>query len=194
MRASFAGLCLVCTVLPAAAEDHDLLYFSAAPDYLGAGWMHARRSLDRSGTVFAVEVGSSMQGTPRAALAAGWRLVEGRLVATFMAGLEAGMAVGEAGVVMRPLAAVDLWWDAADWMASTRVKATPDYTDWRVAAGFRPAQGYPWFGPELSSHGGPMRIGFHATGFNLPGGAQARLSAGYCDDGVFGELSLWRRF
>ena len=187
MRAHVCALCVSLAAIPANAGDSDLLFVSISSDYLGAGWMRAPRGLDRTGPVFGAEVGTSMEGTPWVLAAAGWRLVEGRLVATLTAG-------AEAGEVVRPLAVADLWWDEGRFMATARAKATPDYADWRVAAGLRPDAGWPWLGLELSAHDGPLRVGFHVTGVDLPGGTKARVSAGLVEDGVYGELSLWRRF
>lgn len=39
-----------------------------------------------------------------------------------------------------------------------------------------------------------LRLGEHATGVALPGGFEARVSAGWSAGGAYGKLSLWRRF
>lgn len=190
MRAGIWAFCGLLAAAPACAGERNLLYFSAAPDYLGAGWMRAPRGLDLSGPVFGAEVGTSFEGSFRAMLAGGWRQVHGRLVATLVAGAEADTE----GVQARPLVAADLWWDDRGFMAAGFAKLTEDYADWRLAAGYRVSTRWPWIGPEVSARDGPPRIGLQATGISLPFSAQARLSAGAGEDEAFAEIALWRRF
>jgi hypothetical protein len=193
MRPStLAATLLLLSAPPATAgEATGLLFLSAeAPPgggYGGIGWMAAPLGLDRSGPVLSVEAGRSLAGRWGMSAMAGWRLSRGRVTATVLGGAEVG---GSA----RPKASADVWWDDAGWMATARAQATPDYLSWRAAAGLRPAEGMPWIGPELSSTGGGLRLGAHATGVALPGGFEARVSAGWSAGGAYGELSLWRRF
>lgn len=178
---------LVWTISVNAGERH-LIYFTLAPDYVGAGFQRAFSGIDATGPLIGLEVGSSMNGHLRGQVSGGWRLVHGRLVATFAGGLEFGDR-------LRPLGDVDVWWDRGRLMAKARAKVTEDYVDWRVALGARRLEASgAWYGPELLSHGGKPRYGVHATGIALPGRVRGRISGGYEGGGVYGEISFWRRF
>ncbi len=189
--------CFVVAALPLAAapgvagEATDLftLYAETAPGgaYGGSGWMTAPRGLDASGPVLSIEVGRSLGDAWGGSALGGWRLSSGRVIATALGGVEIGRSV-------RPKASADLWWDDAGWMATARAQATPAAAAWRVATGWKPMESLPWLGPELSSVGDGLRIGAHATGVGLPGGFEARTSAGWSAEGGYAEISLWRRF
>lgn len=192
MRAVPLAIC--CLLVPASApagDATDLLFFSAdlhrGEGYGGAGWMHAPSGLDADGLVFAAEIGRPYGGDPRAAALAGLRFVSGRVIATGLAGIEAGPEV-------RPVASADLWWDEAGLMASARVQASPAYVSARAAFGWRPLESWPWLGPEFGWADQAPRLGLHATGLRLPYGFEARTSAGWLPGGAYGEVSLWRRF
>ncbi|WP_162901587.1 hypothetical protein [Breoghania sp. L-A4] len=187
MRARLAALGLACAVQPAAAQDLNLVYFSTEPDFAGAGWTHAPLGLGASGPIGSLELGGTFDGTPVISLTLGWRMVAGRLVATLTGGAE---ITGD----ITPLGSLDLWWDRDALMAAGSFEATPDYVDWRVATGWRPQEGWPWIGPEVSAADGPARFGLHATNIPLPFGAEGRASVAFSDIETYWELSLWRRF
>lgn len=155
--------------------------------YGGLGWLMAPAGLDRSGPAVSVEIGRSLAREMRVAAVAGWRVTAHRITMTLLGGLEAGRTV-------RPVASADVWWNERQWMATGRLQATNDYTSWRLAAGYKAADDLPWIGPEISSAGDEPRFGAHVTAIRLPGGVEARVSAGWSYRDRFGELSLWRRF
>ncbi len=185
----------------ARAEDAtDLLFFSGdlmtARSYGGVGWLHAASGLDFSGPVFSAELGRPEISLGYGQATAGWRFVQSGVWVTLLAGVELDP---ENVPVLSPLASADLWWEPVKgWMTTAQVQATPEYVSWRAAVGLKPADGWPWIGPEAGSNAGEPRVGLHATGLRLPGGFEARVSAGvawWCGrSGPYGELSVWRRF
>jgi hypothetical protein len=181
-------------------ESTDLLFFSAdlmaRRDYAGIGWLHAASGLDFTGPVFAAELGRQQDGSAYGQATAGWRFAENGVWATLMGGLEIEPKYAPAA---RPFGSFDLWWEpASGWMANGQFQGTPDYVSWRVAAGLRLADDWPWIGPEVASSAGEPRAGLHATGLRLGGGFEARVSAGVSwqcgQSGRYGEFSIWRRF
>lgn len=183
-----------------AEEATDLLFFSGdlmtARSYGGVGWLHAASGLDFSGPVFSAELGRPELGLGYGQAAAGWRFVQSGVYLTLLAGVEVDP---EDAPVLNPLASADLWWEPAkDWMTSAQIQATPEYVSWRAAVGLRPADNWPWIGPEAGSDAGEPRAGLHATGLRLTGGFEARVSVGvawWCGrPGPYGEISVWRRF
>jgi Cellulose biosynthesis protein BcsS len=181
-------------------EATDLLFFSgdlmARRDYAGIGWLHAASGLDLSGPVFSAELGRQQDGAAYGQAVAGWRFVAYGVWATVMGGAEIEPNFAPA---WRPLASADLWWEPAPaWMAAAQFQATPDYVSWRVAVGLKPAENWPWIGPEAGASATEPRAGLHVTGLRLAGGFEARVSAGISwqcgQSGRYGELSIWRRF
>jgi Cellulose biosynthesis protein BcsS len=200
-------LALLCTLAlmassPSAWSDEatDLLFFSgdlmARRDYAGVGWLHAASGLDFSGPVLSAELGRQQDGAAYGQAMAGWRFVAYGVSATFMGGAE---IEPEYAPVWRPLASADLWWEPAPaWMAAALFQATPDYVSWRLAVGLKPAENWPWVGPEAGASAEEPRVGLHVTGVRLAGGFEARASVGISwqcgQTGPYGELSIWRRF
>jgi hypothetical protein len=188
--------------IPAARgeEAKDLLFFSgdlmSGRSFAGGGWLHAASGLDLSGPVFAVELGRQQFNQAYGQASAGWRFSQPGFSMTFVGGAE--LAPRDAPGV-RPLALADLWWEPArGWMTSAQFQTTPAYVSWRVAAGLRPAESWPWIGPEAAASTGELRAGLHATGLRLGGGFEARVSTGVSwwrgRGGAYGELGVWRRF
>jgi Cellulose biosynthesis protein BcsS len=178
----------------------DLLFFSAdlmsERNYAGVGWLHAAYGLDLSGPVFSAELGRTQWNSADGQVAVGWRFVESRVWLTLLGGVE---AVSQSAPSIKPVGSVDFWWEpSAGWMASAQVQAATDYVSWRVAVGLKAQEDWPWIGPEARSSASAPRLGAHATGLELPGGLEARVSAGisWRRDyvGPYGELSVWRRF
>ena len=198
-----ALLCVLSSVALAAAHADgaaDLVFFSgdlmSGRNYGGVGWLHATSGLDSSGPVLAAELGSDPLGWSDGQATAGWRLAENHAWITFLAGVEIDPRNAPA---FHPLAVADLWWEPAPaWMVAAQIQATPAYASWRIAVGLKPQENWPWLGPEAGSNAGEPRVGLHATGLSLPGGVEARVSAGVswrCGrPGPYGELSVWRRF
>lgn len=205
MRRLSAALMCVWTLLALApfargGQASDLLFFSgdliSQRNFAGVGWLHAAAGLDMSGLVFAAEVGRQRFDLLYAQTGAGWRFSRPGFSLTFVGGAE--LAPRRAPAV-RPLASADLWWEPLnDWMANAQIQATPAYLSWRLAAGLKPAQDWPWIGPEAGASCGDFRAGIHATGLRLGAGFEARASAGVSHlagrTGPYGELSVWRRF
>jgi len=195
------AIALVASVRVACADGAtDLLFFSgdlmSARSYGGVGWLHAASGLDFSGPVFLAELGRPELSLGYGQAAAGWRFVDSGVWVTLLAGVE--VDPGDAPV-LNPLASVDLWWEPAKgWMTAAQIQATPEYVSWRLAVGLKPADNWPWVGPEAGSNAGEPLVGVHATGLRLTGGFEARVSVGvswWCGrPGPYGELSLWRRF
>lgn len=194
-------LALLASVAVARGEGAtDLLFFSgdlmSARSYGGVGWLHAASGLDFSGPVFSVELGRPELGLADGQVAAGWRFSQSRVWITLLAGAEVDPEYAPA---VRPLASADLWWEpATGWMTAAQIQATPDYVSWRLAVGLKPAENWPWIGPEAGSSASEPRVGLHATGLRLAGGFEARASAGVSwqcrRPDPYGELSVWRRF
>jgi hypothetical protein len=181
-------------------EASDLLFFSgdlmSRRSFAGIGWLHAASGLDSSGPIFQAELGDQPSNRDYGQGAAGWRYSQPGLSATFLGGAE--FAARNAPVI-RPLASGDLWWEPArDWMATAQIQATPAYVSWRIAAGLRPLDNWPWIGPEAAASTGEWRAGIQATSLRLGGGLEARVLAGVSRsagrDGPYGEIALWRRF
>jgi hypothetical protein len=195
------GVALLASVRVACADGPtDLLFFSgdlmSARSYGGVGWLHAASGLDFSGPVFSAELGRPELSLGYGQAAAGWRIVQSGVWITLLGGVEYDPQYAPP---IRPLASGDLWWEPArGWMTTAQVQATPEYVSWRVAVGLKPADNWPWIGPEAGSNAGEPRVGVHATGLRLIGGFEARVSAGvswWCGRaGPYGELSVWRRF
>jgi hypothetical protein len=195
------GVALLASVRVACADGPtDLLLFSgdlmSARSYGGVGWLHAASGLDFSGPVFSAELGRPELSLGYGQAAAGWRIVQSGVWVTLLGGVEYDPQYAPP---IRPLASGDLWWEPArGWMTTAQVQATPEYVSWRVAVGLKPADGWPWIGPEAGSNAGEPRVGVHATGLRLAGDFEARVSAGVswrCGrPGPYGELSVWRRF
>ncbi len=199
---AFSCVAALLASVPIARADGptDLLFFSAdlmsARDYGGAGWLHAASGLDFSGPVFSAELGRPEIGMGYGQAAAGWRFVQSGVWITVLAGVEVDP---ENAPALSPLTSADLWWEPAKgWMTSAQIQATPNYVSWRAAVGLKPAENWPWIGPEIGSSAGEPQVGLHATGLRLPDGFEARVSAGvawWCGrPGPYGELSVWRRF
>lgn len=185
-------------VSPARADEAtDLLFFCgdliAKRNYLGGGWQHAFSGLDNNGAIFSLEAGAPAWRQVFAAGQAGWRFAGPGFAATFMAGAELDPR-------LHPIASADLWYEPTPHvMTQARFAAATDWTSWRVAIGWRPNDAWPWLGPEAAASASFPRVGLHATGFKLPGGIEARLSAGVSwkderDPGPYVELIAWRRF
>ncbi|WP_158815182.1 cellulose biosynthesis protein BcsS [Methylocapsa sp. S129] len=181
-------------------EATNLLFFSgdlmSKRSFAGLGWLHAASGLDLSGPVFAVEIGRQQINLAYGQAAAGWRFSQPGFSLTLLGGAE--LAPGAAPAA-RPLASADLWWEPAkNWMATAQVQTTPAYVSWRLAAGLKPAENWPWIGPEAAASTGELRAGLHATGLRLGGGFEARVATGisWCGQraGPYGELAVWRRF
>lgn len=203
-RPSLAFLCALAFVasssLARSDEAADLLFFSSdlmsRRDYAGLGWLHAASGLDLSGPTFAIELGRQQDGFAYGQVSAGWRFVAHGVWVTVTGGVE---IEPEYAPALRPLASADLWWEPAPaWMAAAQFQATPDYVSWRLAVGVRPAENWPWIGPEAGESAAEPRVGLHATGLRLAGGFEARASLGISwqckQSGRYGELSVWRRF
>jgi hypothetical protein len=181
-------------------EAKDLLFFSSdltsGRGFAGLGWLHAASGLDLSGPVFATELGRQQYNRFYAQAAGGWRFSQPGFSLTILGGAE--LVQGNRPAV-RPLASVDLWWQpTGDWMTSVLLQSTPAYVSWRLAAGLKPAQNWPWIGPEAGASSGEFRAGLHATGLRLGSGLEARASTGLswlCGrTRPYGELAVWRRF
>jgi Cellulose biosynthesis protein BcsS len=179
-----------------ADASSDLLFFSgdliSGRGYGGAGWMHAFSGLDSSGAIFSLEGGRPEGVEAYGAGQAGWRFVQAGLYVTLMGGLEAEPH-------FHPLGSADLWWEPSQgWMVQGRYEASSDWVSWRLAAGWRPSEAWPWLGPEAASSAAWPRVGLHATGVKLPAEIEARVSAGVSWGrervGPYCEVSLWRRF
>ncbi len=180
-----------------ADEATDLLFFCgdliAKRNYLGGGWQHAFSGLDNNGAIFSLEGGEPAWRQVFAAGQAGWRFAGPGFAATFMAGAEIDPR-------LHPIASADLWYEPTPQiMTQARFAAASDWTSWRVAAGWRPNDAWPWIGPEAAASAGFPRVGLHATGVKLPGGVEARLSSGASwsegrHAGPYIEISAWRRF
>jgi hypothetical protein len=195
---ALAGLALLFASLLSTRADQatNLLFFSgdllSGRGYAGGGWMHAFSGLDASGVILSVEGGRPQGVMAYGAAQAGWRFVENGIYLTVMGGFDAEPR-------LHPLASADLWWEPArGWMAQGHFEASTGWVSWRVATGWRPSETWPWIGPEAGSVAEWPRLGAHATGIKLPGGAEARLSVGASwgqgRAGPYCELSLWRRF
>jgi len=200
LAVSSVAALLVSATAAVGDEPTDLLFFSgdlmSARSYAGVGWLHAASGLDFSGPVFLGELGRSQFNNEDGQVAAGWRFAQSHLWLTVMAGAEIDAL---RALTFRPLVWTDLWWEPANlWMATAQLQATPDYLSWRVAAGRKPADGWPWIGPEAGASAGEPRVGLHATGLRLGAGFEARASAGvsWWEGRVapYAELSVWRRF
>jgi hypothetical protein len=180
-----------------AGEANDLLYFCgeliSGRQYVGAGWLHAISGLDTNGPIFSIDGGEPQWRQTFAAAQAGWRFAGPGFAATFMGGAEIDPRSS-------PLASADLWFEpTTHWMTQSRFEAASTWTSWRIATGWRPSEIWPWMGPEVAASAAWPRAGLHATGLQLPGGVEARLSIGasWRDDrraGPYGEISAWRRF
>lgn len=174
----------------------DLLFFSgdliSGRGYGGGGWMHAFSGLDASGVIISLEGGRPEGLAAYGAGQAGWRFVEGGLYVTLMGGLDADPR-------FHPLGSADFWWEPSQgWMVQGRYEAATGWVSWRMAAGWRPSEAWPWLGPEAASSAEWPRFGLHATGLKLPTGIEARISAGASWGrgrvGPYCEVSVWRRF
>jgi hypothetical protein len=199
MRRLILAACVLFAFAFAAQADDatDVLYFSSAlmsgRNYAGFGWLHAFSSLDADSVVFAIDAGKSQWRQTFIAGQIGWRFAAPGFAATFMAG-------AATAVRPRPVASADLWFEpTSHWMTQARFEAAADWTSWSVAIGWRPAEPWPWIGPEIATSAIWPRAGLHATGLKLPAGLEARLSAGVewresrCA-GPYADISLWRRF
>lgn len=158
-------------------------------NYAGAGWMFAPRDLGSIGPVMTTEIGVKDDGTTRFASWLGWRLTDGKLIATLMFGAEYDEIDG-----INPGVSTDIWWDDQVWMVTGRIQATSDYTSWRGAFGRRIWQDKPWFGLEVAKTGDNLRAGVHATAIELPWDLGATASAGWSENGGYGSFSVWKRF
>jgi len=164
--------------------------------WAGPGWLHAPAGLDSSGPIFAVALGGQEPGRAYGQIEGGWRFSRDGFSATLAGGIEGGTANA---ACLRPSASADVWWEPSPgWMTTAAVRATPDYVSWRASAGVRPAELWPWIGPEAGSYAESPHVGVHATGLRLWEGFEARASMGISwrrgELGPYGELSLWRRF
>jgi Cellulose biosynthesis protein BcsS len=201
-RPRLAFLCALLASSSAVSADEatDLLFFSgdlmSRRDYAGVGWLHASSGLDATGPAFATELGRQQDGAAYGQAAAGWRFVTHGVWATVIGGVEFDSAQAPA---LRPLVAADIWFEpSAGWMAAAQAQATPDYVSWRLAFGLKPAENWPWIGPEAGASAGEPRAGVHATGLPLAAGFEARAAFGVSwqcgQSGPYAELSVWRRF
>jgi Cellulose biosynthesis protein BcsS len=180
-----------------ADQASDLLYFSgeliSGRGYAGAGLLHAFSGLDSSGFIIAADGGASQSNQTLADVQAGWRTISGKFYLTVTGGFEADPR-------FHPLGSADLWWELSPkWMAQARFEAASDWTAWRMAAGWRPNDHWPWIGPEAAASASWPRVGLHATGVKLPFSVEASVSAGVSwregrQFGPYVTLSLWRRF
>ncbi|MGD0722300.1 MAG: cellulose biosynthesis protein BcsS [Roseiarcus sp.] len=181
-------------------EARDLVYFSgellSGRSGAGPGWLHAPAGLDSSGPILAVALGGQQPDRAYGQLEAGWRFSRDGFAATWTGGVEAGTANA---ACLRPSASADVWWEPSPgWMTAALVHATTEYVSWRVSAGLKPAELWPWIGPEAGSSAEAPRAGVHATGLRLWQGFEARASMGISwrrgEHGPYGELAIWRRF
>lgn len=181
-------------------EARDLVYFSgellSGRSGAGPGWLHAPAGLDSSGPILAVALGGQQPDHAYGQLEAGWRFSRDGFAATWTGGVEAGTANA---ACLRPSASADVWWEPSPgWMTAALVHATTEYVSWRVSAGLKPAELWPWIGPEAGSSAEAPRAGVHATGLRLWQGFEARASMGISwrrgEHGPYGELAIWRRF
>ena len=186
-RVAFAcNLALVAPINAARGDEaKDLIFFSGAlisgQNFAGLGWLHAASGLDLSGPVFALELGRQQFGQAYGQTSAGWRLAQPGFAFTLAGGVELAPASAPA---WRPLGSADLWWEPAKgWMTTAFLQATPAYVSWRAAAGVRPAEDWPWIGPEAAASTGELRAGLHATGLRFGGDFEGRVSMG---------VSRWR--
>jgi hypothetical protein len=188
---------LVFTFAAQADESNDLVYFCgefiSGRNYLGAGWLHALASLDESGMVFALDGGAPTWRQVFASGQVGWRFAGPGFAATFMSGAELDPNP-------HPIARADLWFEPTpQLMTQGSIEAATDWVSWRVAAGWRPDDQWPWLGPEAAASAGFPRLGLHATDLTLSNAIEARVSAGVSwregrRAGPYLELSAWRRF
>jgi Cellulose biosynthesis protein BcsS len=202
LSSAFVSVVVLAASIPVARGDEatDLLFFSgdlmSGRGFAGLGWLHAAYGLDLSGPVFSAELGRQQFNLAYGQAAAGWRFSQPGLSFTLLGGAE--LAPDDAPAV-RPLASADLWWEPAKgWITTAQLQATPAYFSWRLAAGLRLVENWPWIGPEAAASTGELRAGLHATGLHLGGGFEARVSTGVSwwrnRPGPYGELAIWRRF